>query len=180
MQSFLIPLIVGLVTAALLTFLNKATQRPASLTVDGFYFLRLEKIYNTGGYISIALGIASLSGLLFKSAYEPVALFGIAVMFILFFGIGLSCVLLYRNHYVKFNDTDIEVSSLTGKAQHTTWKEITNVAYKQNSGHLTLITGSGKKIKIHHHLIGLGRFISFLEANTPFTAAQLKMQVKSH
>jgi MFS family permease len=177
MQSFYIPVIVGIITTALMAVASKATNKEVLPDADGFYKLKLLKIYNTAGYASIALAIASLSGFFFTKDYGAELFFGMAIIFLLFGVVGLCCVLLYKNYYVRFNASDIEVASMIGKIKSTKWSSITGASFNKNSGYLTLTDKDNQKLKIQQHLKGLPKFISLLEANTRFTAAQLQMPV---
>lgn len=171
----------GLVSASVvvtLAYLNKATGRQIVPGAQGKYLLRLHKLYYIVGLISVAVGGIFLVAPLIIN--EPnVGMYIMVFLVILFFGgLGLLSILYYKNHYVLFDTNKIEVRNVFGKIKIFYWNEIKEASYNPHSSLLTLINESGQKVKIHQHLVGLSKFIDYLEEKTCWTAKQLKLPVK--
>jgi hypothetical protein len=88
------------------------------------------------------------------------------------------CVLFYRNHYLRFDNSKIEVRSLFGNTKTINWNEIKSANFNRLSGLITLKDESGQKIKMHQHIVGFATFISYLESKTDWTAKKLKLPMK--
>lgn len=168
---------VALVTGILLRYLNKATGKIVKPNGIDQYFLRMNKFYDIAGYIAMCLCLFFIIGSIIALDFELAVFVMVFFIVLIFGGLGLLGVLLYRNHYLLFSSTKIEVRSVFGKTKITTWNKIKNVSFSQNSGLIT-ITDEGQKLKVHQHLVGLSKFVAYIEDKTEWTAERLKLPVK--
>jgi hypothetical protein len=128
--------------------------------------------------VSLVIGLIVTIGPILTDKPDAAMFVMMFLMFLIFIGLGLLCVLFYRNHYLRFDNSTIEVRSAFAKTKIINWEEIKSVSFNPSSGLITLKNQNGQKIKVHQHLIGLGRFISYLETKTGWTAKKLKLPVK--
>ena len=170
--------IVGMTVAATLSYLNKATGKHVDSNEKGEFLLKMHKLYKIVGYVSLVIGLIVTIGPILTDKPDAAIFIMMFLMFLIFIGLGLLCVLFYRNHYLRFDNSTIEVRSAFAKTKIINWEEIKSVSFNPSSGLITLKNQHGQKIKVHQHLIGLGRFISYLETKTDWTAKKLKLPVK--
>ncbi len=168
---------VALLTGIFLKYLNRATGKIVKPNGIDQYFLRMNKFYNIAGYIAMCICLVFIIGSIITLEFELAVFVMVFFIVIIFGGLGLLGVLLYRNHYLLFSSTKIEVRSVFGKTKITTWNKIQNVSFSQNSGLIT-ITDDGQKLKVHQHLVGLSKFVAYMEDKTEWTAERLKLPVK--
>ena len=168
---------VALLTGIFLKYLNRATGKIVKPNGIDQYFLRMNKFYNIAGYIAMCICLVFIIGSIITLEFELAVFVMVFFIVIIFGGLGLLGVLLYRNHYLLFSSTKIEVRSVFGKTKITTWNKIQNVSFSQNSGLIT-ITDDGQKLKVHQHLVGLSKFVAYLEDKTEWTVERLKLPVK--
>ncbi len=168
---------VALLTGIFLKYLNRATGKIVKPNGIDQYFLRMNKFYNIAGYIAMCICLVFIIGSIITLEFELAVFVMVFFIVIIFGGLGLLGILLYRNHYLLFSSTKIEVRSVFGKTKITTWNKIQNVSFSQNSGLIT-ITDDGQKLKVHQHLVGLSKFVAYMEDKTEWTAERLKLPVK--
>ena len=168
---------VALLTGIFLKYLNRATGKIVKPNGINQYFLRMNKFYNIAGYIAMCICLVFIIGSIITLEFELAVFVMVFFIVIIFGGLGLLGILLYRNHYLLFSSTKIEVRSVFGKTKITTWNKIQNVSFSQNSGLIT-ITDDGQKLKVHQHLVGLSKFVAYMEDKTEWTAERLKLPVK--
>lgn len=76
-----------------------------------------------------------------------------------FVATGYWTLLVYKNHYVLYDDTEIVVVGLNRKKQSFTWAEISDLTFNTWSNHYILTLKSGEKVKIYKYLKGSNDFI---------------------
>ncbi|RXK86077.1 hypothetical protein [Filimonas effusa] len=178
MENFLTSAIVGGVVAAFLIYLKGATAKKINANEQGQFMLRMHVLYNIVGWVSLVISLIVVAGVFFLEAPDMLMYGLMLFMFLFFGGLGLLSVLYYRNLYVLFDDSRIEVRDIRGKVKVTTWQQIVSARYSVNSGLLLLTDDEGQKLKIHCQSVGMGKFVAFLEDKTEWTAAKLKLPVK--
>lgn len=157
--------------------MNRATGKIVKPNGIDQYFLRMNKFYIIAGYIAMCICLVFIIGFIIALEFELAVFVMVFFIVLILGGLGLLGVLLYRNHYLLFSSTKIEVRSVFGKTKITTWNKIKNVSFSQNSGLIT-ITDDGQKLKVHQHLVGLSKFVAYMEDKTEWTAERLKLPVK--
>lgn len=170
--------IVGVTVTAALSYLNKATGKHIDSNENGEFLLRMNKLYNIVGYIGFVTGLIVTIGPLLTDKPDFVTYLLVFLTFFILVGLGLLAVLFYRNHYLRFDNSKIEVRTPFAKTRTMEWAEIKKASFNPGSGFLTLIDEHGRKIKVHQHIVGLGRFVSYLESKTDWTAKKLKLPVE--
>lgn len=167
------------ITAILQVFLEKGTGKRINLDEQGLYHLKMPKFYLISGYCSVVLSLAMLAGMFFADDSKKLQLLLFLIpAFLLFAGLGILGVLLYKNHLVLFNENYIEVFNAVGKSKTTRWVDLSAAKFTYNTGMLTLKDHNQQKLSINQHLIGLGRFMQMMEVKTVWSAESLKMSVK--
>lgn len=169
---------MGFTVAATLSYLNKATGKHVDSNENGEFLLRMNKLYNIVGYVGLGTGVIVTVGPFLTDKPDFAMYVMIFLMFLIFIGLGLLSVLFYRNHYLRFDNSKIEVRSPFAKTRTIKWDEMKSASFNPGSGFLTLKDKNGQKIKVHQHIVGLGRFVSYLESKTDWTAKKLKLPVK--
>lgn len=178
-QDFLFYALIGVIVAATLGYLNKKASTHTQPKQDGWYLLRMHRLYNFMGYLGILLGIVVGIGPVLTDEADLAMYITIFLAFLIFMGLGILSVLFYRNHYLRFNDTDIEVSNAYGKITRTSWDNLIDGRFNISSGLITLTDSDGTKLKIHQHLIGLGGFVGLMEQKTKIKAKDIGLPVKA-
>jgi hypothetical protein len=161
--------IIGFTVTAALGYLNKAMGKHIDSNINGEFFLRMNKLYNIVGYIGLLIGLIVTIGPVLTDQLDFVMYLLIFFAFFILIGLGLLAVLFYRNHYIRFDNSKIEVRSPFAKTRIMKWDEIKKASFNPGSGFLILKDQHGQKIKIHQHIVGLGRFVSYLESKTDWT-----------
>ena len=170
--------IVSLAVATTLTYLNKATKKNVTANESGEFILRMHKLYKITGYIAIVIGLIVTIGPIFSDKPGKEIYLLMFLMFLIFIGLGTLSVLYYENHYLLFDNSKIEVRNALGKTKTINWNDVQKAKFNPTSGLLTLSDSNGIKVRIHQHLVGLGKFITCLESRTHFTAAKLRLPIK--
>lgn len=135
----------------------------------------MNRFYQILGYISIGFASIFVIAALYYQEKEMYVM-GLA-MLLLFGGLGIPCLLYYRNHKLKFNDDKITVQNWRKKNQEISWAEIDEIKFNPFSGYLKL-RGVNRKLTIHQHLVGLKEFIKKMEEKTKWKASELKLPIK--
>lgn len=130
------------------------------------------------GILSLVLCLVVTLGPILTDDPDTAMYIMIFFMFLLFGGLGLLCVLYYRNHNVLFDNSMIEVQNRFGKTKITTWDKIKKVSFTPTTGLLTFIDSDGQKLKVHQHLVGISRLVGVLESKTSWKAKDLRLPMK--
>jgi hypothetical protein len=108
---------------------------------------------------------------------------GLVIMIVLMLGMfwdmGIPMVLWFKNHRLKFNQTDIEVINVYGQRNSIAWKEINSISFNHFSGFITITDPKGTRLKAHQHLVGLSVFTNMMEAKTLWTVEELRLPIKT-
>lgn len=154
-------LAVSLILTGLSTYyLQKGTFSPIRKDLNRNYSSDLPKMYKYVGIMSICFVLAFLFMSLFVQDRLTAAIFLFNI--VLFGGLGLPCLLAYRNYSLTFNDKEIRVSNWRGEDFHMSWQEVQRTKVNVFSGYIYII-GRGKRIKINPHTKGLNIFLNELE-----------------
>lgn len=151
-------------------YFNKPAAKRIEADWQGNFTLRMRKRYYILGRIYVVFACAITALLVFK---PPVGLFTIttAAFFLLaFLGAGVLYILYYRNHWVTFDDTYIEVSNPRGNVITTTWNKIVKAKFNLLTDILTLTDEDGQKLKLAKPLTGLNTFVTLLKQKTGLTS----------
>ncbi len=169
--------IIGIAVSTALAFLTKSIAKSIDADERGMFKLRMNKLYGILGIISIVIGLLFLIFLLLTSEPNDSGIWGGVILTILiFWGLGIPCLMYYRNHRVTFDDNSIVVTNVYGKVKEIKWSDISDVRFKTFAGLLVLTTTS-EQIKVHQHLVGLSKFIEYIENKTKWTRKELKVPI---
>jgi hypothetical protein len=175
MEKFALYTIVGTMVTAALIYLNKVASRHTTKNKEGWYTLRMNRLYQIVG---ILVGIIGLSFLfLGLSEQDTNALITVLILSLGFIALGFICFLWFLNHRLNFNEKTIIASSFNGKPTSLNWQEITNISFSSFSGLITLTGSNGEIVKAHQHLAGLNSFIELMERQTKWTAKSLNLPI---
>ncbi|GAB4092006.1 hypothetical protein [Flaviaesturariibacter terrae] len=174
-EKFIFYVIVGVAVSASLHYLNKTSAKQPEPGDDGKYLLRMNKLYHYVGLVGIV--IAFVFAVVPPIADEPdlTMLVLILLMLLLFGGLGVHSFLLYRNHFLQFDDQVIRVRNPRGAARSVDWDSLQRATFQPFSGYLVLTTTDGSKLKIHQHLVGVQRFVTLLQAKKGWTAGEMRL-----
>lgn len=170
--------IVGFAVVATLSYLNKATVKHVESNENGEFLLRINKLYAIVGYAALAMGLIVITGIILTEKLDFAMYIIVLLLFLIFIGLGSLCVLNYRNDYLRFDNSKIQVRSPFGKTKEMYWNDIKSAKFNRLSGWIILKDKDGRKIKVHQHMVGLSTFISYLESNTDCTVKKLKLPAK--
>ena len=170
--------LVALSVFLTLRYLSKATSKEVVNNEQGQYFLRMHKLYYIVGVIALVLGAVFILSPIIIDDPDLTLYIIVFLLLLLFGGLGLISVQYFRRHYVLFDDTKLEVSSPFGDIKSLLWNEIADAKFNASSGLLTLISKTGKKVKVHYHLVGFPKLVEQLENKTTWTAKQLKLPIQ--
>jgi hypothetical protein len=81
---------------------------------------------------------------------------------------------LYRNYRLYFDNENIVVTDLFGKKNTMKWSEIEQVKSNAFTGYLTLSSAT-TQLKVHQNLKGMVAFKQVMEAQTKWTAKELRL-----
>src|SRR5690606_25037750 len=95
--------------------------------IEGTYELRLPRFYEFFGFGSIVIGFFVFILMGIKFHFEDI-MAGLFMLFI-FEGLGLVCVLWYRNHKVIFNKFTVSSTNWLGKTTAIEWKRVYNISF---------------------------------------------------
>lgn len=163
---------------AALNYVNKGAVKHVDRNKNGEFLLRINKLYNILGYAALVTGVIVISGIVLTEDPDFAMYIMVFLLFLIFLGLGSLCVLYYRNHSLRFDNSKIEVRSPFGKSKTMYWNEIKSARFNRLSGFITLTDSNAQEIKVHQHIVGLATFISYLENNTDCTVKNLKLPVK--
>lgn len=156
-------------------FLNKSANKEAEEDEHGRFILRLNRLYQIVGFISIVMGLFGLSIILYFKESD-IAIISLIIMGI-FWGAGIPCLIWYYNYKLTFDNRTVTVKSWTTKEETIDWSDIQDIVFKRWSGYIKVI-GENKRMTIHSHLVGLKSFIKMMEKKTKWRAKDLKLPIQ--
>lgn len=177
-DSLSVCLISGLAACCFLYLANKGAGKSVLPNAVGQFRLRIHWLYGATGYISLLVGFVMQIILIVTERPETGLYIMAFVFFLVFGGLGVWGILFFRNYSVGFDSTQFEVRSCMGRVKKVSWSEIQNIKFNTFTGYLTVVDIYGQQLKVHQHLVGLGRFVAFMEDHTRWTAEALKLPVK--
>lgn len=174
MEKLIKYLIISIVLAVLISYINKQANSKIYPTANNEYRLRLNKLY---WYISLLAISFGLLGFIFSGLeIEDGNGWLIGLIFLILFGsLGFICGIWYINHKIKFDPYKIEGISVYGKKSSISWEEINSVKLNPLTGLLIFSNNENKKIKAHIHLVGITELLKMMEAKTNCKIKDLKL-----
>lgn len=167
--------LIGLAVSLAMSYLNKGASQEIINKTNGLLELRMNKLYKILGYLCI--GFASIFTIA-SLYYQEKEMYIIGVLAItLFGGLGVPCLMYYRNHKLRFDHQKIIVQNWIKKKKEIRWEEIDEIKFNPFSGYL-IIRSKTEKVKIHQHLVGLKEFTNEMEAKTKWKASVLRLPIK--
>jgi hypothetical protein len=150
--------IISIIVLFTLYFVNKGTRSRNAILLDGKVALKMNKIYLVIGIISCSLALLPWLSV-FEEGTTNEEIETIIFLFLIFGIPGTFCILLWRNHFAKYDETTIEVSNLFGRINTIKWTEVEKTQYNSFFGYLNIKNSDGLSIKLHHHLLGIEAFL---------------------
>jgi len=92
-QDFLFYALIGVIVAATLGYLNKKASTHTQPKQDGWYLLRMHRLYNFMGYLGILLGIVVGIGPVLTDEADLAMYITIFLAFLIFMGLGILSLL---------------------------------------------------------------------------------------
>lgn len=170
--------IISIAVSIALAFLTKSTEKSIDKDESGNFNLKMNKLYGIIGIISVLFGLLFLIFIPLTVGVNESEIWIVVILILLIsFGLGIPCLMYYRNHRVIFNSNSIIVSNVFGKVKEIKWSDIIDVRYKAFSG-LLILTTKIEQIKVHQHLVGLSNFVEFIEKKTKCTIKELKIPIR--
>ena len=161
----------GLAVSLVLNYMNKGASQGIASGLNGQIALRMNKLYQILGYVSIGIALIFVVAALYYQE-KGMYIIGILMLF-LFGGLGILCLMYYQNHKVEFDDKKITVQNWRKKIEEITWDEINDIKFHPFSGYLRL-RGLNKEMAIHQHLVGLKEFTNKMEEKTKWKTKELR------
>ena len=168
--------IIGIAVSTALAFLTKATGKPVETDESGKFNLRMNKLYGIMGIAGLVFGLSFLIFLPLTSPNDSGIWIAIILMLLISWGTGIPCLMYYRNHKVSFSDNSIIATNVYGKMKEIKWSDISDIRFKALSG-LLVLTTTNEQIKVHQHLVGLSKFVEYIEKKTKWTRKELKVPI---
>ncbi len=176
-KSIILYSIIAIAIFATIAFLTKGAGRTVAADNDGLYHLRMNKLYGIIGVVGLVFGLLFLIFLpLTAEKIDSSILTGMIIALLIFWGAGIPCLMIYRNHIVLFDDKLIKAKNVYGRTKEIEWKDIEEIKFKPFAGVLRLKTNK-EKIKVHHHLVGLSKLVEYMESNTKWNRKELKIPI---
>lgn len=164
--------------AAAWILLGKGTDSNVQANVNGGYELRMNKLYLVVGLSGLIIGLILILTFPLLAEELSVELFLIlGLILLVFWGTGLTCLLYFVNHKVRFNKDSVEVVDVYGRKKEILWSEISEASFNTFSG-LLKFQSSKTTVKVHHHLVGLNTLIGVMENQTKWDRKSLKIPVR--
>ncbi len=161
-------IIIGLI----MTYLNKSGNKEIDRNDIGQIELRMHRLYFYGGLVCVIFALVFVGAAIYVNEIE-LYFIGFA-MLLLFGGLGILCLLPYKNHWIAFDDNTISVYNWAGKKKTIQWNKIENIKFSSVSGYIKIRTPDDT-VSIHQHLVGLNMFIKKMEALTSWREEDLKI-----
>jgi amino acid transporter len=174
-EKIILYTIITIVVSTAFAFLTKATGKSVETDESGKFNLRMNKLYGILGLIGLVFGLLFLIFVTLTAEPNDRGIWiGVILMFTIFWGTGIPCLMYYRNHKVTFSDNAIVATNVYGKMKEIKWNDISDIRFKALSG-LLILTTQSEQIKVHRHLVGLSKFVEFIETKTKWTSEELKV-----
>lgn len=160
------------------SYINAQAKKESAPNEDGIHELQLNKLYKILGVIFLIIGILPICcwALTEEGSIFYVS-FNLSIVFLTISGgFGLVMLLFYENHFIRFDDDEIFISSWTKKETTFSWNEIEKISFNSLSSNIT-IKSFDKVGKINYQMVGLREFIKVMEAKTQWTAKELKLPI---
>jgi len=152
--------------------MSKMAAKSVEPDAEGIIRLHTPWIYNILGYVFTIIGLVFFGASLYVMKLGFVIAGSVGLIF--FGGVGLMCILYYRNHHVIINDNDVTVQSWLGKQSKIRWAEIRGISSNSFTGNI-ILRATHHKVKFSYYLIGTGSFIEHLERHTAWRGLELKL-----
>lgn len=159
----MVPIIVSILVPLLLYFMNKASKRSPVAQHDGRYELRMNKMYLIIGVAGVFVGVMFLLLPILADEYSTEIFVAAGIMFLLFMGFSIPCLLWYNNHRLSFDEIEMRSKSAYGKAQSINWSNITRVSFSSFRGVIDVTDKQGNVAKAHQNLVGVSSFVAILQ-----------------
>ena len=174
MSSYPTQIIVPIAVAIVMYYLNKQSQKDASVDADGNTVLLLPVFYGVLGIAAAGLGCGLLVfGLINYNADDIKPLFG---LFLLFAGLGTPFILYRYVYRVILTPQSLVHRNLIGKYKSLDWADITMVNYSAAMMNLKVSDGNSK-VSCYAHLVGFKQLVSELEECSGKTRAEMGIPV---
>lgn len=161
------------VTAGIMALLVRGINKKVTAGLQGEYFMRLPKAYFYTGILCLLIALVMVTGY-FIPGGDTVMLIVLTLTLAFFGWGGILMLLYYKNHYLRFDNSFIEVRDYRGRIKYMTWKDIEEVKFNSVSGLLILQGKSGDKLKVSQYLVGLKIFLDHLVTHTEIPTEKIK------
>ena len=168
--------LIGFAVALFMNYLNRSANRGSIKNKSGQYELRMNRLYQIVGLLSIFIAIVFLIAAIYYQEKE-MYIIGFA-MVLLFGGLGIPLLLYYINHRLIFDEDKITSTGWTKKEITLRWDEITEISFSPFWGKIK-VQGQNSQLNIHQHLVGLKEFVKLMENKTMWKASNLKLPIKN-
>lgn len=154
-------------------YFKKGNADKVQKNLSGNYVLRLPKMYKFIGILSIFIIIFFI--ILALLIQDEVLVILTIVMLAFFGGLGVPCLLAYKNYSVELNEKTITTFNWIGKKKVLFWSEIKDIKFSPISGYIKIFGNHKDVLKINHHLNGLNLLKSKIDEKTRWNAKDLKI-----
>jgi hypothetical protein len=158
----MVAIVVSVLVPLFLFFMNRGSKQTVFVSNDGCYELRMNKMYLIIGVVCALIGLISLLMPVLANEYSLQIFITSGVLFLLFLGGGVYCILWYRNHRLFFGEQGFVTESVYGKRQNIRWDDIIQVNFSSFAGMVRVVDKQGNIAKAHQHLVGFSSFIRML------------------
>jgi hypothetical protein len=163
----IVPVIIAL------SLLKKEMSKKVEPQPDGSFELRISRMYFFTGVVCASIFLLlTVWILLDQDTPSEDRIFGL--FFLIFSLLGVYFIVLYRNYRLYFDNENIVVTNLFGKKNTMKWSEIEKVRSNPFTGYLTLSSAT-TQLKVHQNLKGMVAFKQVMEAQTKWTAKELRL-----
>jgi hypothetical protein len=177
-EDTLLYLIIGVAVTITLAVLTKATGKKVVPDDHGLFTLKMNPLYGIIGILGLSIGLfLLLIIIMFADQNDNGFIAGVILTLLIFGGTGIPCLMYFRNHKISFNRKTIKATNVFGRTNQIEWADILEIKFNAFSGLLKL-TANNETIKVHQHLVGLTKFIEFMEMETKWTHKELKIPIR--
>ncbi len=175
-------LIIGAVSG-FMYLMKKMASKKVEVNEEGKFHLKFPLLYGIFGAIGVIFGLCWIIvpfGLYYTETEQlDTSLFIMCIIgAICFISGGVYLLFYYKNHSAIFDKENIIATTIYGKSTTIKWKDIEDIKFSALLG-MIIIKSHDKKAKLHQHLVGLITFVEEMEAQTDYTARELKIPVGS-
>ena len=164
--------ILVIVINVVIRHLNKKASHIVEGNDGEMITLIINKFYLYFAYLGFGLALLFIVFFILESDSTTLPIF--AIMIALFGGIGAFFFLLYKFHFVQFDDKTIRVQDWRKRIVEIYWSDIQDLKFNLFSGYIKL-SGPHQTVNLHQHLVGIKSFVDQLEKQTKWTAKELKL-----